>query len=594
MIPTTAPSSHPSLGPGLSAAIRTTIDEEKYSNVAPRTWMGNTYMKKPPGDLRKADAGRYRKEKQVFKDQRVAKYRDRLLEEFMKSNPDIRTVRICLAKLRARGKGQKISMFRGVPGNTADRNRLLSQYKTMEAGFQFILGAHTWSSKERALLGRMQAGCHAALASLEGNDAPGGRWDSRIPHDSSSASSEAGEAAAARPQEGANKQPLAETFLAAMEGNAAPSVGISGDGAGGTILVREGAQVRFAVKCQPPQKALQAEFIGGLCRNIVPRCKGEFPFGLPDQTAVTLQKDGRASQALVRALEQKIRDTRVNNYRAEVKRLELDNNQGALKSLPFPKLNPDMPCRYDDPASRKWGQELERLKAGATVMVQSGVPGAPLSQAPDKMERAKDPATWRKLGFALPTLSLLGFGDHADPAVTNFTNLMAGADGMHLVDYEMSNRRLAPPAQNLVRDLKALAAQYLDTGDKDAARKRMTELDSFKDFWAQSLRPGSLATGSLFSKEEAGAIGNADVQAFKEAAFAGFLPGVLDGIDFVRENRHVFARAYSDAQEQFGPRIADADRPTFADFTPDTLYEIAAAFDALSPKEIAALRKLAA
>jgi hypothetical protein len=104
-----------------------------------RTYMGKTYAEKPAFKKMFTDPAAYTKAAATFKEERVAKHRDRLMEELVKPQPDLKVIKTSVSKLSKVASGHPFRFAPHVPDAGPGRAAMATQWSRIRQGIADVL-----------------------------------------------------------------------------------------------------------------------------------------------------------------------------------------------------------------------------------------------------------------------------------------------------------------------------------------------------------------------------------------------------------------------------------------------------------------------
>ncbi len=559
-------------GPGVGGAIPAYVDKgiglsPAFSGAAgnpggagaaghARTYLGTTYAKKPAFKKMLTDSASYQQQAALFKEQRVAKHRDRLGEELTKANPDAAVVKECLKKLSQLSKHSPFKFAPNVSSNPAERTAMGAQLAAIRQGIATV--APQLAASYRSGLQTIAGACRFAEQRLLD--------------------------VAAEETKSANFAAEGMTFAT----DATKDWQYSLDGQSGAALVRAnpGGPLEKVVKIDHPTSFDEAMQISELMTYVSRHADSPLPFVFPEHKLCDLSA---VEVAAIKGKLQPIRDQAFANYNTLKAQLPPDTHE----------VN-DPPTCAASSRLRKLDDAMSHLTNHAKALKQEALSGATCSNATtaEKIAALNDPEFGVALGMSVILCPMLGLGDHVNPdnaGIPNFSNMMLTADGKlgvidlasslarHGIGHNATQTRVGfDPARtdlvlgSLVRSLSQIAG----TITPDNAATKLRNAGPLSQFADALLTPGIPGSASFLSSGEAAAVNDPVTGVDKNKLAANVFKGLVQGIEYVERNRGVFAEAHTAMGNGWQP--ADQVLKGFAD-----------ALSGLSTSKRAALKSLA-
>lgn len=224
-----------------------------------RNYAGTSYVAKPSIGKFFTDLSGYNKEATQFKEQRLAKHRDRLVEELLQPSPDVEKVKACIKKMSILQKGASLRLSSEIPADPAGRNALQTQQARLLTAIASVKTQLGKDTRFDQALGVVEMGFQKTRDRLGRAIA----FDAQV------------QAFAAKPLDVSKAATDNWTF--------------SPDGGTGAILARSAGKIDTVLKvdAQPisRQKTMQ---IAEVINMVSARAAGDLPFDFPQHKLVTL------------------------------------------------------------------------------------------------------------------------------------------------------------------------------------------------------------------------------------------------------------------------------------------------------------------
>lgn len=511
-----------------------------------RNYMGTTYVEKPTFKKLLTEPAAFFKQSSMFKEQRVAKHRDRLLQELVRPTPNYDVVKSSLKNLVKVSSHHPFRFSPHVPDAGPQRAAMGSQWAILRQGIQ--------SAKQQ-----LPVRYHANLTKLDHSAA---LVEARIV---------AADALDARIQ-GFAGVGVGEVHDATKPKN------YSGDGVGGAILIRsaQGGPLESVIKVDALSAMQSSVKIAGMLSHVATHADVELPFDFPMHSIVT---PTQADKVKIRA--------DLVGYKANFEQVR-DNWTG-------PKN--DQAYLLADQRPHAVKLRIDNLDAHGQVLKQTGLTGVTPSSrtTAEKIAMCNDPQFAQDMGMMTLLAPMFGLSDHAaidQAGMCSLTNFIYNPTTGRLGVIDLSAREHGPvaarrigtdPAPYVSRLLPGLLSELktiAKTGTPTNIGARFTQSNSLGAGVATAmLTPGVIGMGDMFAANETAAVNDPTSGVNKNKFAANFMVGLVKAIDFMERNADVFVEAHT--------RMGNG-------WQPNEVADIANSMRALKPSERAAILKLAA
>jgi hypothetical protein len=475
-----------------------------------RTYMGKTYAEKPAFKKMFTDPAAYTKAAATFKEERVAKHRDRLMEELVKPQPDLKVIKTSVSKLSKVASGHPFRFAPHVPDAGPGRAAMATQWSRIRQGIADVLP-------------HLPKGCQASLTRL---DAAADVVESAI------AKADALDAKAA-------------TYATATLGevhDATKHIAYSTDGAHGAFLVRpaQGAPIESVLKCDDKAAMENAFDISKMIHHVATHADVGLPFDFPTHKIVDASQTEKAT---IKGMLTQLR----TGYQQQLAGMAADDPNHDAISTRIVSLK----------------IRLDNLENEGKVLKQEGLPGVIPSSltTTEKIALCNDAKFAQDCGMMTLLAPMFALGDHlalngaGNNSMTNFiydpTTKRLGVIDLSAKEHGSQAALLfgTDPAnycavglKDVVADLRSVAR----TGTETNVGAKFMRLNSMDNGASRSLlTPGTMGNGDMFGYNERQAVNDPANGVDKNKFAANFLAGVVKAIDFMERNAEVFAAAHA-------------------------------------------------
>jgi hypothetical protein len=509
-----------------------------------RNYMGTTYAEKPSFKKLLSDPTAYAKQSALFREQRVAKHRDRLLEELAKPTPDVGVVKSTIKKLATISNHHPFRFAPTIPDAGPQRTAMGQQWTAVLKGIATVMP-------------KLPPNYQANLKHIE-NSAT--NVDRRI-KDVTALESKA--------------KSFTSTGLSELH-DPTKHTTYSTNGGGGTMLMRtgQGGPLTTVLKIDHADGMANAANITKMLQYVATHSDVGLPFDFATHEVIKAsQGDVAATRAMLvgfkTACEQRIavigKDTTNSEYNYLAQRV------GSLKD------------------------RIDFLDSDGLVLKQSALPGTEANSGTltERIARCNDPTFAETCGMMLLLAPMFGMRDHIalnGAGYNNLANFMYDPTTKRLAVIDLAAKEhgtakasrigtdaqpyCSGPLKELVKELHAIAKS--GTGNNLGAK--LLGMNSMQVGAPDMFLVGGFTNaGYMFSPSEQTAV-NDPVNGVDKNKFAGnFFRGIVRAIDYIERNADVFAEAHT----QMGNG-----------WQPQEVHDIVSALGALGDKDRQALLAL--